>query len=373
MASHPTLARRPRRHASRWLAMLLALSAICQPLVALAESDEEFMRTLNSKQRELLNALPPEQRHKVIIEMKKLRAKESGGTYSPSSSSSSSSSAPSSDSPSDDGGSIAFEPGVSMLQGYSVAMGAFVEGGNNEYSDYRGGNSPNPTSYGFRYYERNGFISGTIAAIAIAVGGAAAASGPKSVERWESGGYRYTRTTYYSPAERAAMTAATSAAAAGAFSIANQSFDLQVFTRHMGGNTEGYKLNMLFGIPFADGHGMFDLGFGLGNVRSAVGEDGKYLISRQDYLGMPMRLSGAFGPLVTFLQFEWNWMAHTDDADNNKGKNTGTTREVVNYAHPWRLGVQAALFGYLFAEAGLTTPSITSGSMGFTSTLGARF
>lgn len=371
MPSHPTTHRGQRRSGSRWLALLLALSAICQPLAALAESDEEFMRTLNSKQRELLNALPPEQRSKVIQEMKRLRAEESGGSSSSSSSSSKPTpSAPSSD---DDGGSIAFEPGVSLLQGYSVAMGAFVEGGNNEYSDYRGGNSPNPVSMGFRYYERNGFISGTIAAIAIAVGGAAAASGPKSVESWESGGYRYTRTTYYSPAERAAMTAATSAAAAGAFSIANQSFDLQVFTRHMGGNTEGYKLNMLFGIPFADGHGMFDLGFGLGNVRSAVGEDGKYLVSQQDYLGMPMRLSGAFGPLVTFLQFEWNWMAHTDDADNNKPKNIGTTRSVVNYAHPWRLGVQAAIFGYLFAEAGLTTPSITSGSIGFTSTLGARF
>jgi hypothetical protein len=252
-------------------------------------------------------------------------------------------------------------------------MGVFVEGGGNEYSDWKGGNSPRPTSMGFRYYERNGFISGTIAAIAIAAGGAAAASGPKSTESWESGGYRYTRTTYYSPAERAAMTAATSAAAAGAFSAANQSFDLQVFTRHMGGNTEGYKLNMLFGIPFADGAAMFDLGFGLGKVRSAVGEDGKFLISTHDYLGMPMRLSVAIGPVVTFAHFEWNWMGHTDDADNNKPVVTGTTREIMNYSHPWRFGAQAALFGYVFAEAGLTTPSITSGSFGFTSTLGARF
>lgn len=121
-----------------------------------------------------------------------------------------------------------FEEGSSLLQGYSVSGGLFAEMGSGELSGWKYGHALSPTGMGFRYYERNGFISGTIAAIVVMVGGAAAASGPKSTQSWESGGYRYTRTTYYSPAERAAMTAATASAAAGLFGSANQSFDLQI-------------------------------------------------------------------------------------------------------------------------------------------------
>lgn len=282
-------------------------------------------------------------------------------------------------------GNLFFEDGASLLQGYSVMGGAFVEGGGGELSGWKYDHPLRPTGYGFRYYERNGFITGTIAAIAIAVGGGMAAAGPKRVETWESGGYRYTRTTYYSPAEKAAMAAATSAAAAGAFGSANQSFDLEIYTRQMGGNSEGWRVNgMLFGVPFADGQGMFDMGFGYANVKSAIGESGKYLISNYHYLGMPMRLSYAFGPFVTYAHFEWNWLGHSDSTDYNSKNNQtqGTVNgkpvssaltEIHTTGFPWRFGVQAALISRLYLEAALVTPNLTSGSFGGHATIGARF
>lgn len=224
-----------------------------------------------------------------------------------------------------------FEPGSSLLQGYSVSGGIFAEGGSGELSGWKYNHALAPVGMGFRYYERNGFISGTIAAIAVMLGGAAAASGPKSTQSWESGGYRYTRTTYYSPAERAAMSAATASAAAGLFGSANQSFDLQIYSRHLGGNSEGFRMNMmLWGLPFADGSGMFDLGFGWASVRSAVGEDGKFLISKYGYVGMPLRLSYAFGPVVAYGHFDWNWFGHSDSKEYNSMEVKGSTTTAIN-------------------------------------------
>lgn len=268
-----------------------------------------------------------------------------------------------------------FEEGSSLLQGYSVSGGVFAEMGSGELSGWKYGHSLSPVGMGFRYYERNGFISGTIAAIAVMVGGAAAASGPKSTQTWESGGYRYTRTTYYSPAERAAMTAATASAAAGLFGSANQSFDLQIYSRQVGGNSEGYRVNMmLWGMPFADGSGMFDLGFGWGDVRSAVGESGKFLIAKYHYLGMPLRLSYAFGPVVAYGHFDWNWYGHaTDTKELNNLQVTGSTSKVDTTGFPWRFGAQTAVLGRVYAEAAVTTPNLTSLSFGTHISLGARF
>ncbi len=268
-----------------------------------------------------------------------------------------------------------FDDGRALLQGFSVTGGVFAEMGSGELSAWKYGHSLSPMGMGFRYYERNGYISGTIAAIAIMLAGAAASSQPKSVQTWESGGYRYTRTTYYSPAERAAMNAATASAAAGLFGSENQSFDLQLYTRQLGGNSEGYRLNMmLVGFPFASGSGMFDFGFGLGNVRSAVGEDGKFLITKYHYVGMPMRLSYAFGPVVAYGHFDWNWLGHfEDDKEYNNLQVKGMTSTVDTAGFPWRFGAQAALLGRLYGEAAITTPHLTSLSFGTHISLGARF
>ncbi|MBM4342122.1 MAG: hypothetical protein FJ100_01950 [Deltaproteobacteria bacterium] len=236
---------------------------------------------------------------------------------------------PAADTGSDTGGGglgdLFFEDARSLLHSYSAIGGVFTERGQTEFSGWKHGHPLTPVGTGFRYYERNGFVSGTIAAIAISLAGSAAASGPKKVESWESGGYRYTRTTYYSPAERQAMLAATSAAASGIFGAKHQSFDLQVYSRALGGNAEGYKATMLFGVPFADGQGMFDLGFGWGNIKTATGENGQYLITKYTYAGMPFRLNYTFGPLVAYAHWDWNWLGHSNDTDYNKKENHGGT------------------------------------------------
>ncbi|MSQ82652.1 MAG: hypothetical protein EXR77_07005 [Myxococcales bacterium] len=104
-------------------------------------------------------------------------------------------SGPAKDDNAEDGGSSFFEDGNSLLHSYSVIGGAFHEGGDGELSGWKHDHSLAPKAYGFGYFERNGFVSGTIAAIAIVLAGSAAASGPKRVESWESGSYKYTKYT----------------------------------------------------------------------------------------------------------------------------------------------------------------------------------
>lgn len=281
-------------------------------------------------------------------------------------------------------GDLFLEDGRSILHGYSVIGGVFTESGQTEFSGWKHDHPLTPVGMGFRYYERNGFVSGTIAAIAISMAGSAAASGPKRVETWESGGYRYTRKTYYSPAEKQAMLAATSAAASGVFGAKHQSFDLQVYSRYLGGNAEGYKVNMLFGVPFADGQGMFDFGFGWGNIKSATGESGQYLITKYTYAGMPFRLNYTFGPVVAYAHWDWNWIGHMDGTEYNKKENLGgatgansktpgNTTEIFTSGFPWRFGAQTSLLGRIYLEAAALTPSLTSGKFGYNLSAGARF
>lgn len=285
-----------------------------------------------------------------------------------------------------DGGlaELFLEDGRSLLHSYSVIGGLFTERGQTEFSGWKHDHPLTPVGMGFRYYERNGFVSGTIAAIAISLAGSAAASGPKKVETWESGGYRYTRKTYYSPAERQAMMAATSAAAAGIFGARHQSFDLQVYSRSLGGNVEGYKFNMLFGVPFADGSGMFDLGFGWANINTATGESGQYLITKYEYTGMPFRLNYTFGPVVAYAHWDWNWLGHSDDTKYNDKKTFGpqatgsatsapNTTQIYTTGFPWRFGAQTTLLGRAYLEAVALTPSLTSGKFGYNLSVGARF
>jgi hypothetical protein len=265
-----------------------------------------------------------------------------------------------------------FESGESLLMGYSVTGGAIYEAGRGELSGWRDGVDPTPIGYGFRYFERNGLISGTIGAIAVVLGGAMAASGPKSVETWEDSNYRYTKTTYYSAAEQAAITGAAAQSASDMMGSPNQSFDLQVFSRSLGGTSAGYKANLMFvGIPFEGG--MFDVGMGLGKITSAFRDKGQYFVSRYTYFGMPMRLNFAMGPVVTYLHFDWNWLSHAEHEAPIVSGAAKNTKEVESDAFPWRLGLQAALFGRLYLDAAATTPSLTSGDFGYSGSLGLRF
>ena len=118
---------------------------------------------------------------------------------------------------------------------------------------------------------------------------------------------------------------------------------------------------------------MFDLGFGWASVRSAVGEDGKFLISKYGYVGMPLRLSYAFGPVVAYGHFDWNWFGHSDSKEYNSMEVKGSTTTAINSEFPWRFGAQAAMMGRLYAEAAITTPKLTSLSFGTHLSLGARF
>ncbi len=152
-----------------------------------------------------------------------------------------------SDSPEPDGGASMFEDGSSLLTSYSSTVGVLTEIGSGELSGWKHDHSLKPTAYGVRYFDRNGFVTGTTAAIAIAVAGAAAASGPKSSSTTYHRGYKVTRYPYYSPAEKAAMAAATSAAAASVLGAQHQSFDLQIYSRNLGVNSNGWRVTMMFG------------------------------------------------------------------------------------------------------------------------------
>lgn len=284
----------------------------------------------------------------------------------------------------EESGNLFLEDGASVLQDYSMTVGGFTELGSGELSGWKYASALTPTARGVRIYERNGFISGTIAAIVMSMAGGMAANGPKKVESTDYGSYRVVKTTYYSPAEKAAMLAATSAAASGLFASAHQSFDLQIYTRNLGGHSEGWRMNgMVVGIPFADDRGMFDFGFGYAKVVSAVGVNGQYLISTYHYGGVPMRLSYALGPVVLYAHFDWNWLGHSDSVDYNS-KNNGTQNkpagappsnltEIQTTGFPWRFGAQAALLGRLYLEGALVTPKLTSGELGFHTSAGLRF
>lgn len=263
-----------------------------------------------------------------------------------------------------------FEDARSLLHGYSVTGGVFYEGGRGELSGWNDDVPLTPTAMGFRYYERNGLISGTIGAIAVVAAGAMAASSPKSVETRDYGNYRVTTTTYRSQAEQAAIMSSASQSAAGLMGSPNQSFDLQIYSRTLGGNSSGYRANLMFyGIPWKTG--MFDIGLGFGSVKSAMSEPGKYVISQYSYFGMPMRVNLAVGPVLTYLHWDWNWLSHRDRIAPRK---IGTaTTEVNSPAFPWRLGAAMALFGRLYLDAAVTTPHLTSLDYGVTGSMGMRF
>lgn len=267
-----------------------------------------------------------------------------------------------------------FEKGPALLHGYSATLGVTAMAGSGDFSGWRIDHAAQPTAMGFRYYERNGFISGTIFAILRVAAGAMAASGPKSVRTWEDSNYRYTETTYYSSAEKKAIQDAASNDAARAFTRPGQSFDLEVFSRNLGGDSEGYRLNMMMGgVKGARGKSMFDFGFGFGHVKSAAAADGQFLIVDWAYVGMPFRYSYAIGPAVVYGLFEWNWVGHTRGDEATGIQVSANTTKLFTAGFPLRVGVAMAAMGRLYVDVALNTPSLTSGAVGFAGSAGLRF
>jgi hypothetical protein len=262
---------------------------------------------------------------------------------------------------------------VSQLMNYSVMTGLFLEVGKAEYSG--GKNNPGmPIATGLRYYERQGIITGTLTAIAILVAGAAAASSPKSQRSWESGGYRYTETTYRSEAEKAAIMAGAAAGAGAAASAKNQSFDLEIFSRNLGGDVSGWRMNGYYGIPFAD-HWMFELGMGFGSIDTAMKKAGQDIYVSHGYVGMPFRLNYANELFLLFLEAQWNWLGHLGSSKADPYIEPTSNTMLLRYAPvlPWKIGVASNLFGRLYGEIDVSTPGILTGSFALKTGLGLRF
>ena len=262
---------------------------------------------------------------------------------------------------------------VSQMMNYSVMTGLFLEVGKAEYSG--GHHNPGmPIATGLRYYERQGIITGTMTAIAIMVAGAAAASSPKSQRSWESGGYRYTETTYRSEAEKAAIMAGSAAGAGAAASSKNQSFDLEIFSRNLGGDVSGWRMNGYFGIPFADRF-MFELGMGVGSIDTAMKKNGQDIYVSWGYVGMPFRLNYANEIFLLFLETQWNWIGHAQSSKADPYIEPTTNTMLLRYAPvlPWKVGISSNLFGRLFGELDVSTPGILTGSFALKAGLGLRF
>lgn len=281
--------------------------------------------------------------------------------------------APSSESESPTSRKPIHENAVSQLMAYSVMTGLFLEVGKAEYAGGR--NNPGmPTATGFRYYERQGIITGTLTAIAIIVAGAAAASSPKSQRSWESGGYRYTETTYRSEAEKAAIMAGAAAGAAGAASAKNQSFDIELFSRNLGGDVSGWRMNGYYGIPFAERF-MFELGMGFGSIDTAMKKDNQDIYVSHGYVGMPFRFNYANDLFILFLEAQWNWLGHYASSRGEGYIEPKSNTLLLRYAPvlPWKIGVVSNLFGRLYGEVDISTPGITTLEFATKATLGLRF
>lgn len=261
-----------------------------------------------------------------------------------------------------------------VLNPYSVTVGLFHEAGGVEYGGWRSGSTVPVSATGVRYYERHGLISGTIAMIFQMAAAAKTGAGAKGSRTWEDSNYRYTETTYFSQSEKTAMNDRAAASGARLASSREQSFDLHLYSRNLGGTTSGYKANLyLYG--FGKEAFYFETGFGGGHVDTA-GRDGKtFLITSADYLGMPMKLQFAYKFLLTFAEFEWNWAGHSSKIEKGRFVDTAHTTYQLDASRnfPWRLGVAATVVGRLYTELAVVTPVLTSGVFGWNATLGARF
>lgn len=262
---------------------------------------------------------------------------------------------------------------LSQMLSYSVMAGMFVEVGKAEYSGMRG-NPGMPLAVGFRYQERQGIITGTLTAIAIVVAAAAAAGAPKSQRSWESGGYRYTETTYHSEAEKAAIMAGGAAAAAGAASSKNQTFDIEIFSRNLGGDVSGWRMNGYYGFPFAENF-MFEFGMGFGSIDTAMRKDNQSIYVSHGYFGMPFRFMYANEHFITFIESQWNWLGHlgSSKSDPEVDPTSGTILIRSAPVLPWKIGIASNLFGRIYGEFDISTPGIISGEFAAKAGFGLRF
>lgn len=238
-----------------------------------------------------------------------------------------------------------------LLWRYSVTTAGFYEGGATDFSAVAAGGTLKASGMGVRYYERNGLITGTIVAVAQVLAKSAQAAGPKSIERWEDSTYRYEKRTYYSEEEKAVIRDRGARAAGEAFGSKTQCFDLRLYSRNLGGAASGFHAT-LFPFSVLDSeNSRLDLGIMFGRIDAVVSDGGSPFAIRANAFGIPLRYNYAIGHALVHAQFDINFLGNM----------------------PLHVGASAALFNRLFVDAAVTTPKVTSGQFGLSTSVGARF
>ncbi len=250
--------------------------------------------------------------------------------------------------------------GTLRQDGLGIEVGAIMQGGRTEYASNTLG--LNPTAQGLILRDRNGMSSRMVIGLLIAIAGALAQSGPKSVESksYVSGNYLVTETTttYYSEAEKAQMRENTSKTIDGVFSTKYSDMELQLYSRDRFGfgDSSGYKINFMIG---AGDSLAFEGGFGFGNVESMVDVAGVPTKLTYKYLGMPFRLSKAAGPVRVGLTYEWNWLKYgTEDSDRQLHMDDKMNQVAAVTSHPWHLDMSTVAFKRVTLMVGATAQEI---------------
>ncbi|MSQ83442.1 MAG: hypothetical protein EXR77_11240 [Myxococcales bacterium] len=250
-----------------------------------------------------------------------------------------------------------------LLNNYSMTTSLFFEGGVTDYSGFRNNYSIAPRGVGVRYTERNGMISGTIAAVIVMAASVVSSVGTvKSTREFDSGGYRYSETTYYSQAEqderRERAANAGGAQASAAIGSPTQSFDLQLFSRNMGGNATGFMAKLMVFSFLQSERSRLDVGLIFGKVSTATDRDFKSLLTHASTAGIALRYNVALGPVLTYAEFDANWFGIQKPATDVTSGNA-LAHDVRNL--PWHVGASTAVFHRLFVDVAVTTPRLFSG------------
>jgi hypothetical protein len=260
--------------------------------------------------------------------------------------------------------------------GIGIELGVIAGRGATEYGVPRADLAPDIEGLVIR--DRNGMSARMVIGLVIAVAGAMAQSGPKSVEShsYVSGDYLITetKTTYYSEEEKAEMREATSKSIDGLFTAPYSDMELHLFSRDRfgRGQASGYHLNFFVGSgkPLA-----FETGFGFGKVSSMVDVAGTPTEVKWKYFGMPFRVSAATGPVRMALTYEWNWLKYgVEDAERVVHPGEGGAMEITAVSHPWHFDMSTVVLGRLSLSAGLTAQQIRKpGELGFSAQAGLLF
>ena len=244
--------------------------------------------------------------------------------------------------------------------GLGIELGAIMQGGRTEFASNNLGVSP--ASQGIVLRDRNGLSARMVIGLIIAIGGAMAASGPKSQtsETHREGNYLVTTTTttYYTEEEKRQMRENTSKAIGSVFASKYSDMELQLYSKDLFGfgESSGYKINFYIG---SGGKVAFETGFGFGKVRSTVNYAGAPIELTYKYLGMPLRISGVRGPVRVALSYEWNWLKYgVEDTDRQAHMDMAGKAIADVSSHPWHFDLSTVAFKRVSLMGGVTMQEI---------------